>query len=144
MKLFNRILSVLALIFLSQALVAQTISLTSATSSVLGTVCSGRSTYSVTVPNGCTPTWTATNGSISGPTNLSTLSVDWPDTPNTMASLSVTFSGCASSSDNKNTGSWSALILSVKDQAWSSTNGPANIDYCNTKTVQNTNCKKFL
>ncbi|MBS1559798.1 MAG: T9SS type A sorting domain-containing protein [Bacteroidetes bacterium] len=61
--------------------------------------------------------------------------MDWPDTPNTTASLSVTFSGCASSSDNKNTGSWSALILSVKDQAWSSTNGPANIDYCNTKTV---------
>ncbi len=113
----------------------QTISLTSTAPSVSGTICPGRSTYSVTVPTGCTPFWSATNGSISGSSNQPTLSVDWADTPNATASLSVTFSGCTSSSDNSKTGSWSALILSVGNQNFDSYNNTINIDYCTTKSV---------
>jgi hypothetical protein len=135
MKNPSKFLLILVLRFLNQALICQTISLTSTSSSISGTICPGRSTYSVTVPTGCTPSWTATNGSISGASNQSTLSVDWADTPNVTASLSVTFSGCTTSGDNSKTASWSALILSIKDQAWGTYTNTVNIDYCTRARV---------
>lgn len=135
MKNIYKISLIVAVQFLNQTLFGQTISLTSGTSPVSGSICPGRSTYSVTIPAGCTPFWTATNGSISGPSNQSSLSVDWVDTPNATASLSVTFSNCTTPGDNSKTASWSALILSVKDQAWGSYGNNISLDFCNTQSV---------
>ena len=106
---------------------------------VAGTVCPDVTLYSVSIPTNigaCKITWEATNGSINGRNDLKDVSVTWKDTPGATAILKVTFSGCESGNPNEGvSSSLSELILSVKGQAFSSSNSPVNVDYCNTKTV---------
>ncbi|MBS1486802.1 MAG: T9SS type A sorting domain-containing protein [Bacteroidetes bacterium] len=134
----NVILLIALLIFVNITLIGQTISLTSTASPVNGTICPVISnTYSIdNIPSGCTPNWTFTNGQIVGTNNKQSITIIWNDTPGAIATLSVSFSNCTKESDNKIVvAPWSALILSVNGQSFSSNNGPASIDYCNTKTV---------
>jgi hypothetical protein len=63
------------------------------------------------------------------------MSVTWDDTPGATASLSVTFSGCKSSDDNSKNPTWSALILSVKDQTWDAYTTAIAVDFCSPKNV---------
>jgi len=131
-------LTSLLILTLSSSVYSQTI--TKKTSSpIAGTVCPGSTSYSVSIPSNigiCKIKWVPTNGVVNGGDDLKDVNINWNDTPGATAMLKVTFSSCEKDNPNEGVSSTlSELILSVKDQAWSSTNGPANIDYCNTKTV---------
>ena len=123
----------------AKILSAQSISLYSTSNQpVSGAICPNIPTiYDVLdVPAGCNPSWSAANGTLNYANDGRTrMSITWDDKPNTTASITVTFSGCTDKNDNGKSASWSALILSVKGQAFSSSNSPVNVDYCNTKTV---------
>lgn len=125
--------------FLSFILYSQTISKTT-TSPVSGSVCPAVSTYyEVSVPTGltsCQITWTATNGTVTrDATDQRKAKVEWNDTPGATGTVTATFGGCNSSTDNGTAASLAELILSVKDQAWDSYGSSVTLDFCNTRNV---------
>jgi hypothetical protein len=114
---------------------AQSIELiTNSASSLSGTICPQITVqYSINSPAGCVPHWTPTNGQLTTPNDQGNVSVVWDDKPGATAALSVTFSGCTKSDNNKLTPTWSALILSVKDQPVPTYYNSLNIDFCAKK-----------
>lgn len=113
---------------------SQKITLTSTPPPVDGTVCPEMpTTYKVDVPSGfekCTIQWSATNDEITSSYN--TVSVTWHDIPGGEAQLQCKFVGCGNKNDDT-TVTWSALILSVKDQAVPTYYNSLNIDFCAKK-----------
>ncbi len=131
---------VLLLSFTVLSISAQTVTKSFA-GTVSGASCPSIGTqYEVTRPSGftsCQITWSATNGTIPGSKNGTTVNVTWDDTPGSTGTVTATFSNCATgdSGNNGKTASLSELILSVKDQAWGSSNNPVTVDYCTPNRV---------
>lgn len=127
-------LALIPLIFLGFYASGQTIT-KNIPSPVSGTVCPNISTsYSVSIPGNfgtCKIKWTVTNGTINGLDNQQNVLVTWNDSPGVTATITVTFSGCASGNPNEGvTRSKNELILSIKDQEWGPYGNSVNLDYC--------------
>jgi hypothetical protein len=102
--------------------------------SISGAVCPNVNTdYTVTLPTGCGLSWSVTNGTIQSRSG-NRATITWNDTPGAKGTVSVTFSSCSASDDNK-TVSRSETILSIKNQSFGSYSSSVNLDYCTKATV---------
>lgn len=110
-------------------------------SPIAGTVCPNMSTYyEVSRPNGfgaCKVTWSIINGKITSGNGLSTVTVEWNDSPGMKGKLTATFSECGSvnSDNNGKTASLEELILSVKGKSFGTYTNYVNVDYCTRASV---------